>query len=121
MKKEKFYYSEPLQFAKLDVVVNEKGEIVGARDIFNRTNKHVPRITICGIYDDKEQTMSYGVSICSKNDIFQKEIGRKLSKSRAEENPIRVVNIVPDQKISDVFISNAREIETLIANNGFRC
>ncbi len=117
MKKEKYYYSEALYKAKMDVIVNCHRYVLNEEDITEF--KPLPRITICGIYDDKERTMTYGVAKCSSKDIFKKKIGQRISYNRAFIRPYRIVNIKPEDKISEVFIKNARDIEYEILGKNY--
>jgi hypothetical protein len=112
MKKERFYYGEELTISNLEVLVDRGKNIVGAGSLSGR--KGFPRVSICGIYDNEENTMSFGVTRCSGNDVFIKSVGRELSRKRALETPFKVVKIHPSQKISDVFSDNAREIEATV-------
>lgn len=109
MKKERFYYGEELIISNLEVLINKEKNIVGTGAISGK--KGFPRISICGIYDNEANTMSFGVARCSGNDTFIKATGRDLSRKRALENPFRVVNIHPSQKVSEVFMTHALDIE----------
>lgn len=109
MKKERFYYGEELIISNLEVLINKEKNIVGTGAISGK--KGFPRISICGIYDNEAGTMSFGVARCSGNDTFVKATGRDLSRKRALENPFRVVNIYPLQKVSEVFMTHALDIE----------
>lgn len=109
MKKERFYYGEELIISNLEVLINKEKNIVGTGAISGK--KGFPRISICGIYDNEAGTMSFGVARCSGNDTFVKATGRDLSRKRALENPFRVVNIYPSQKVSEVFMTHALDIE----------
>ena len=109
MKKEKYYYGDDLRRAIAMVTVNSKNMIIKINSM--HTYDNIPRITICGIYDDVEKTMSYGVAKCSSNDDFRRKLGQKISYHRALHKPYRVVNIKPEDKISKLFITNARDIE----------
>lgn len=115
MKKSRFYYGDDLSIADLEVIIlNEKFVASGN----TKHRKKLPRVTICGIYDDEEQTMAFGVTKCSEKDIFVKSIGRNLALKRAEESPYRVVHIQPFQKVSDVFITHATNIEQYVLEFG---
>lgn len=109
MKKEKYYYSTDLHLAKMEVIVNNNHKIIATGSISNY--EPLPRVTICGIYDNEEQTMTYGVAICSKKDTFRRKIGQRISYDRAFVKPYRVVQIHPSDKISELFITHARQIE----------
>lgn len=115
MKKERFYYGDDLSIADQEVVILNE-QIVAFGNIKYR--KKLPRVTICGIYDDGEQTMTFGVTKCSEKDIFIKSIGRNLALKRAEESPYRVVRIQPFQKVSEVFMTHATDIEQRVLEFG---
>ena len=110
MKKERFYYGEEYIISNLEVMLDKDRRIIGAGSLSGKIN--LPRVTICGIYDTDDNTMSFGVARCSGKDSFLKAKGRELSRKRANESPITVVTVLPDQKISEVFITNARDIES---------
>ncbi len=115
MKKNRFYYGDDLSVADLEVVIlNEQLVAVGN----TKHRKKLPRVTICGIYDDEEQTMTFGVTKCSEKDIFIKSIGRELAIKRAEESPYRIVRIKPFQKVSEVFMMHATDIEQRVLEFG---
>jgi len=115
MKKEKYYYSEPLYNAKMNVIVNAKQQVVMSNAIVQQ--RPLPRVTICGVYDNEDNTMTYGVAVCSERDTFNRKLGQKISYNRAFVKPYRTVFIHPTDKISKLFIENAREIEKEILNN----
>lgn len=112
MKKEKFYYSQPCVISDMEILLSRE-KVVATSDRV-RKKKDAPRITICSIYDDVSNTMSFGVARCSGNDMFRKAIGQELSRRRAEENPFRVVQIHPSQKVSDVFRHHVLDIESQV-------
>ena len=109
MKKERFYYGDDVTLANLEVVLNNTGDIVASGAL--KTKYKFPRVSICGVYDNENQTMTYGVALCSHKDVFKKNIGRELSRKRAYENPYRIVDIHPSQSVPDVFMTHAMDIE----------
>lgn len=109
MKKEKYYYGEDLRRAIAMVTVNSKNMIVNINSM--HTYDNIPRVTICGIYDNIENTMSYGVAKCSEQDNFSRKMGQRISYSRALKCPYRIVHIQPEDKISKLFITHAKDIE----------
>lgn len=108
MKKERFYFTQGIKLGNLEVLVNDNGDIVAAGNLSFKSN--IPRVTICGIYDDEANTMTYGVARCSHKDVFVKKKGRELSFDRAINKPYDIVRI-GKKSVSDVFIENARRIE----------
>jgi len=48
--------------------------------------KHMGRIsTLCTIRPERSETVYFGISLCSKTDMFVKEIGRKIALGRARK------------------------------------
>ena len=62
----------------------------------------IPRVTICGIFDPFEKTLTFGVARCSVKDTFVKAIGRDLAYKRAITEPYKVVSVPDNEKISKV-------------------
>ena len=77
--KERFYYGENLSRSNLEVLVDDKDNIVATGRLTERLA--FPRISICGVYDYDNHTLSFGVARCSHNDTFVKNVGRELSKN----------------------------------------
>lgn len=115
MKKERYYYSTDLNVSSLEILTTNFGEIVATSDTFTELRK-IPRITICGILDTENNTMSFGVARCASKDIFEKSIGRNYAKKRAEQKPYRVVSVKKNDRISDIFMDNAQKIEEEVLN-----
>lgn len=109
MKKERFYYGEDITLANLEVVLSRDRNIVATGRLSNQGK--FPRVSICGIYNDEEHTMTYGVALCSSKDVFKKDMGRELSRKRAQEKPYCVINTRGYKSVSEAFIENARKIE----------
>lgn len=109
MKKARFYYSEELTINSVEVLLKNESIVAVGKNF--KYVRNFPRITICGIYDDENNTMSFGVARCSSRDSFVKAKGRELSQNRAETKPYKIVKILPGQKVSDVFMANAVEID----------
>lgn len=110
MKSERFYYGAKLRFGKLDV-------IVGVDDAVIATGKfddcyYIPRVTVCGLFDEKTNSVSFGVARCSAKDRFTKRVGRDLALKRAKENPYVVVKLSSNKKPKDIFFETAQQIET---------
>ena len=111
MKIVKYFYGTPAYVQSANVITDE--HCMPINYTWNTTvpRKALPRITVCGIYDSETNKLSIGVSRCSSKDLFSKEIGRKLAHERAETKPICVVDILPNEVISHVFFTLARNIE----------
>ena len=109
MKKEKYYYSKNYRRVLLDAILDDNGIIKSINNKYNVDS--LPRVTICGVYDNEQNTMTYGIARCSSRDNFVRRIGQKISYNRAFKNPYKIVQINPTDKISEVFITNAKLIE----------
>jgi len=117
MKKERFYYGEQFKLANLEVLMTSQLQILGSGSISNITN--LPRISICGIWDTETNKMSFGVARCSYKDSFDKSIGRNISRKRANETPFKIIDVDPNDSISDQFLAAARDIETEVASMSY--
>lgn len=87
MKNVKYYYSKPVHIRLVPVMTDSQGEV---NFVFSGTSNIVrtlPRITVASIYDPDENTMCFGVSVCSPKDTFKKSIGKKLAEDRARIKP----------------------------------
>jgi hypothetical protein len=115
MKKEKYYYGEDLRKVYMGVVVDSHNNIIQVNEKFGLIT--LPRVTICGIYDNEEQTLSFGVAKCAEGDEFNKKLGQRITYARALNKPYRVVQIKPEDKISKLFITNAKDIEQEVLKN----
>lgn len=74
-----------------------------------------PRVTICGIYDEEKEIMSFGISVCSTKDQFIKRIGREIAQNRAENKPY--MKITSSKKdIGSTFIKFAIALEDKVVN-----
>lgn len=109
MLKERFYYSDDVRLETVEIIVNNNDEIVAIGDVIKTSP--LPKVTICGVWDTEEETMTFGVARCAAKDRFDKAVGRELARKRVSENPYRKVYIKPDQKVPDVFMDNCRAIE----------
>lgn len=115
MKKEKYYYGEDLRRVLMHAIVDSHNNIVQINEKYDVIT--LPRVTICGIYDNEEHTLSFGVAKCTKGDEFNKKLGQNISYARASKKPYRVVQINPEDKISKLFITNAKNIEQEVLKN----
>lgn len=87
MKTVKFYYSKPVHVRLIPVMTDSQGEINFVFDSVSQIVKTLPRVTVASVYDPLNNTMSFGVSVCSPKDIFKKSVGRKLAEDRARIKP----------------------------------
>lgn len=94
------------------MLVDECGEVVDEFDgcpcKLKRTP--IPRVTICGIYDDETNLLNFGVSRCSSLDTFVKKTGRELAYKRAETTPVCTVTLRPGERMSNVFYSMVHDL-----------
>lgn len=60
-------------------------DIVGMYFRYTTDEKTGRRQTHCHIVDDTEEELSHGVAECSKEDQFDKAVGRRLALARAVE------------------------------------
>ena len=94
MKTVKFYYSKPVHVRTVQIITDAQGEPMFIYPNTSQVIKTLPRITVASVYDPKENTMSFGIAVCSPKDAFKKATGRKLAEDRGRIHPnIRVVNI----------------------------
>lgn len=93
MKTIKYYYSKPVHVRLLPCMTDAQGEplFVFKDESISRIVRTVPRVTVASIYDPVENTMRFGVAICSPKDTFKKCIGRKLAEDRARIKPSIVI------------------------------
>lgn len=61
------------------------------------------RATVCGIYNTTEDVISFGVSVCSEDDTFDRKKGRFTAHNRAS-NPNPILKITKDK------LSKMREV-----------
>ena len=110
MNKVRYYYGKNFKIANLEVVLGNNNNIIAAGRVTGKI-KPIPRVTICGIFNPDDNTISFGVSRCSTKDVFVKSTGKELSYTRAKDTPYKVVKVRRGEKISDRFIENCLEIE----------
>ena len=87
MKTVKFYYSKPVHVRLIPVMTDSQGEVNFVMSTVSQIVRTLPRITVASVYDPIDNTMSFGVSICSPKDTFKKSVGRKLAEDRARIKP----------------------------------
>lgn len=113
MRKPRYYYGPDISIKTVDMLAVNDNLLCEQRII---KTKHFPRITICGIYDDETETLSFGAAICSPKDRFVKSIGRDLAFKRANEEPCKIVSDVPIKDLLDRFYEEAFNLEIGITN-----
>ena len=89
MKTVKYYYSKPVHVRLIPCMTDAQGRplFIFRDESITKIVKTVPRVTVASIYDPAENTMKFGVAICSPKDVFKKAIGRKLAEDRARIKP----------------------------------
>lgn len=106
MKIVKYFYEKPSFTEVRKTIYGEYGIPQTTTVLSNKPNK---RLTACGIYDSDTNVLSIGITICSPNDTFIKDVGKKLAYERAVSNPIMRVNLLKGERVSDVFFDLARD------------
>lgn len=102
MKTVKYYYSKLVHVRYLPCVTDDQGEV---QFILNRNTsnpKKLPRVTVASVYDRENNSMSFGVAVCSPKDTFRKSEGRDLAYKRAMENPNCVVKSIKKGHVREV-------------------
>jgi len=94
-----FFYPEPLSLEQLEQLTSrERKKLKG-------------RSTVAAIHNSEDNTLSFGLAICSKKDRFVKEVGRIKAISRAKQGiPILRKHLNKDDKPITIFIENAKMI-----------
>ena len=96
----KYYYSDPAENT-----IEEYSTITGFKVI---GREPIPRITVCGIFDNETKLLRIGYSRCSIKDKFNKQVGRDLAQHRAEHKPVIVLQLAEGEVLSHVFFEQAR-------------
>ena len=102
----KYYYS---QF--VNKTIEEYTPSVGYK-VLKRSP--MPRITICGIFDNETKLLRIGCSRCSTKDKFDKKVGQELAQHRAEHKPVIVLQLAEGEVLSHVFFEQARCLTTRV-------
>lgn len=76
----------------------------------------LPRVTVCGIFDNETKVLKIGYSRCSPKDIFIKKIGKELAYNRAKSNPVITMILSDNEVLSHVFFAQAKQLETRVIN-----
>ena len=106
----RYYYGKNFKLANLEVILGNNNNIIAAGKVTGKI-KPITRVTICGIFNPDDNTISFGVSRCSTKDVFVKSTGKELSYARAKDTPYKVIKVRGGDKISDRFIDSCLEIE----------
>ena len=116
MKTVKYYYSKAIHVRYLPCVTDDQGEVVGYVSKNFSPARKLPRITIASVYNNEDNTMSFGMAICSPKDTFKKSVGRELAYQRALTDPACTIkDLKPHQirkaskKYANMMMSEAEE------------
>ena len=111
MKTTKYYYSKPAYKVMVEALTDGSGKIVFIPDKRVQSKaKRVHRITVASVYDDVNNTLSFGVSVCSPKDVFSKFKGRELAYIRALNNPSKKVVLKQRKSIRKASVKYANEL-----------
>lgn len=114
MKNSRFYYSMPTVTREVEMV---DGVGYDPFAIIRMSKAKTPcrRITICSTLNKENQTLSFGVAVCSPGDKFVREEGRRIAYERAINNPIRVVPVTKEN-IREIRFQNCWDLEQEVFN-----
>lgn len=110
MEKVKFYYSTPVHIRTINIFTDAEGNPMYIPDCKPLNVKPVPRITVATIWNTEDNTMRFGVSVCSPKDTFKKEIGRDLAYNRAKDSAEISIKLTKRNKIRDISKRYANEL-----------
>lgn len=114
MKTSRFYYGRLKTSMTAEVYLDLHNKVADfIQDTIHYFN--VKRVTVCGILDTEANTLSFGVSVCSGKDRFEKAIGRKLSEQRALTNPLMVIPVTKEN-VSKTFMETAQKLDDQFLN-----
>jgi hypothetical protein len=77
---------------------------------YTKVDSTKKRATIAGVINRDDNTMSFGISTCSKRDQFVKSKGRVIAQGRAIKRPVITVNITDESRIANQFIEQSKEL-----------
>lgn len=110
MENVRFYYGMPLVDVKVRMVEGPEFDPYNVIGYFSNTQTRCPRVTIAALYDEKESTLRFGVTLCSAKDRFIKKTGREIALERAKNNPIKVIPVTM-ANIVETRINTFKELE----------
>lgn len=76
----------------------------------SRIVRNAPRVTVASVYDPVENSMAFGVAVCSPKDVFKKSIGRSVAEERAKNKPVIKVVGLKRNRIREVSKSYANRL-----------
>lgn len=114
MLKPRFYYSEPMKIGSVIAALDDNNNVLGTfNDKPLTINCKASRITICGIWDDENNVISFGVSRCSGKDQFRKDVGRNLAYNRALTDPCCTIPVF-NGEVALTFMTSVEQIEKAV-------
>lgn len=81
------------------------------------------RITVAGIYNQENATLSLGVAKCFREDNFCRKTGRELAIGRLDilgNRPTLRIIVEPEADIQEVFKNKFNQIETFLQREGLK-
>lgn len=94
MIKEKYFHSDSLCIKEIRVITDSNGNILYHEDDDQKFIRYVPRYTVCSLWDTENNTLSFGVAVCSSKDTFVKKKGNEIAYNYALTKPYKVINNV---------------------------
>jgi hypothetical protein len=117
MKTVKYYYSKAIHVRYVPCITDDQGDVVFLLERNVAPAKKLPRVTVASVYNSDDNSMTFGVAICSPKDTFKKSEGRKLAYERALNSPKCTVSCIKPGKTRYVSKKYANMlIETAEAN-----
>ena len=110
MKTIKYYYSSAMCMGYYPCVFDSHGDVIHWGVTKTTKSKKLPRITVASVYDKDNNSMYFGVAICSPKDNFKKSEGRKIAYERAMNNPNVVVSNIKKNQVHSISKSYANSL-----------
>lgn len=98
----RYFYGTEYKIATVPVLLDSNNEIITTLGNPIGKKKSTPRVTICSIYDNNTQMLSFGISRCSAKDCFNKKIGKQIAYARAKNDPIKVIKVQKKSKLNEI-------------------
>ena len=101
MKTVKYYYSKIIRICYIPCLTDDHGDVLRLSEVNSAKSKKLPRVTVASVYDKDNNSMSFGIAVCSPKDNFKKSEGRKIAYDRALNSPKIVVTGIRKGKVRD--------------------
>ncbi len=104
-----FYSQDIPNYLLKNKVYNNQGEVVNN----NLRKLSYKRAVVSAIYDEKENTLTFGVSLCSKKDQFVRKEGRQIANTRCVSNALMKIELDENLSMKDInkaFVQQAKSI-----------